>query len=50
VGRLNLLGRDDDDVEYFYSSQLPGEAAPVDDGHLHPAEPRTFRVSLVRQF
>ena len=47
---LNLLGRDDNDIEYFYASQLPGEAAPVDDVHLHPAEPRSFRVSVTRRF
>ena len=47
---LNLLGREDNDIEYFYASQLPGEPAPVDDIHLHPAEPRTFRVSLTRRF
>jgi outer membrane receptor protein involved in Fe transport len=48
---LNLLGRNDDDIEYFYASRLPGEAAGgVDDIHLHPAEPRTFRISLNKHF
>ena len=48
---LNLLGRNDRDVEYYYPSRLPGEAAGgVNDVHLHPAEPRTFRVSLTRKF
>lgn len=47
---LNLLGRKDNDIEYYYESQLPGEAAPVNDVHLHPAEPRTFRVSITRRF
>jgi TonB dependent receptor/TonB-dependent Receptor Plug Domain len=48
---LNLLGRNDHDIEYFYASRLPGEAAGgVDDIHLHPAEPRTFRVSLTKHF
>ncbi|RYD20541.1 MAG: TonB-dependent receptor [Verrucomicrobiaceae bacterium] len=51
VDCLNLLGRDDNDIEYFYPSRLPGEAAGgVDDVHLHPAEPRTFRISLTRRF
>ena len=51
VDCLNLLGRDDNDIEYFYASRLPGEpAGGVDDIHLHPAEPRTFRVSLTRRF
>ena len=48
---LNILGRDDNDIEYFYTSRLPGEPlAGVDDVHLHPAEPRTFRVSLTKYF
>lgn len=51
VDCLNLLGRDDNDIEYFYASRLPGEpAAGVEDIHLHPAEPRTFRISLTRRF
>jgi hypothetical protein len=48
---LNLLGRNDNDIEYFYESRLPGEAAAgVSDVHLHPAEPRTFRISVTRRF
>ncbi len=51
VDCLNLLGRDDNDIEYFYASRLPGEpAGGVEDIHLHPAEPRTFRISLTRRF
>lgn len=51
VDCLNLLGRNDNDVEYYYPSRLPGETAGgVEDRHLHPAEPRTFRVSLTRKF
>ena len=40
---LNLFDRRDNDIEYFYTSQLPGEAASSDDIHFHPAEPRIFR-------
>ena len=48
---LNLLGRDDNDIEYYYASRLPGEpAVGVDDRHLHPVEPRTFRIALTRRF
>lgn len=43
---FNLFDRDVDDIEYFYESQLRGEAAPVADRHLHPAEPRTLRLTL----
>lgn len=48
---LNLLGRKDNDIEYFYASRLPGEpVGGVEDIHLHPAEPRTFRISVTRRF
>ncbi len=47
---LNLLDRDDNDIEYYYESQLPGESSPVEDIHLHPSEPRTFRVSFTKRF
>lgn len=43
---FNLLNRRVNDIAYFYTSRLRGEPAPVDDYHVHPAEPRTFRVSL----
>jgi len=46
VDVLNLLDRDNNDIEYYYESQLRGESAPVADVHLHPAEPRTVRVSM----
>jgi outer membrane receptor protein involved in Fe transport len=42
---LNLLDREDNDIEYFYPSRLPGEdLAGFDDIHVHPAEPRMFRA------
>lgn len=44
VDCLNLLDRDDNDIEYYYPSQLATEAVPVEDIHLHPTEPRTFRA------
>jgi hypothetical protein len=43
---FNLFDRKVNDIEYFYESQLPGETAPVADRHVHPAEPRTLRLSL----
>ena len=47
VDVLNLLDRDDNDIEYYYTSRLPGEPlAGVDDTHFHPAEPRTVRASF----
>ncbi|MDB6069770.1 MAG: TonB-dependent receptor [Verrucomicrobiales bacterium] len=46
VDVLNLLDRNNNDIEYYYESQLRGESAPVADVHLHPAEPRTVRVTM----
>jgi len=43
---FNLLDRKINDIQYYYESQLPGEAAPVADRHVHPAEPRTLRLTL----
>ncbi len=43
---LNLFNRQVSDIDYYYASRLPGEAAPVNDIHTHPAEPRTLRVTL----
>jgi outer membrane receptor protein involved in Fe transport len=47
---FNLFDRKDSDIDYFYASQLRGEAAPVDDIHFHPVEPRTFRATLIAYF
>lgn len=47
---FNLFNREANDIDYFYSSRLRGEAAPVSDLHFHPAEPRSVRVSLVTRF
>ena len=47
---FNLFDRKDNDIAYFYSSQLRGEAAPVDDIHFHPVEPRTLRFTLTGYF
>jgi outer membrane receptor protein involved in Fe transport len=47
---FNLFDRDVNDIQYFYESQLPGESAPVADRHLHPAEPRSLRLTLQASF
>ncbi len=41
---LNLTDSDDNEIQYFYESQLPGEAAPVEDLHIHPLHPRSLRL------
>lgn len=43
---LNLFDARDNDITYFYESQLAGEAEPVADRHFHPVEPRTARLTL----
>lgn len=44
---LNLFDSRDNDITYYYSSRLPGEAAAgVDDYHFHTQEPCQVRVSL----
>ena len=43
---FNLGDREVNDIQYFYESQLPGEATPVEDRHVHPAEPRSVRLTL----
>jgi outer membrane receptor protein involved in Fe transport len=47
---FNLFDRKVNDIQYFYESQLPGEAAPVADRHVHPAEPRNLRLTLQASF
>ncbi len=47
---FNLLDRRVSDIQYFYESQLVGESAPVADLHLHPAEPRSARLTLQLRF
>ncbi len=43
---FNLLNAKASDVDYYYTSRLPGEPAEgVDDIHTHPTIPRTARIS-----
>jgi hypothetical protein len=42
---FNLFDRRVDDIQYFYASQPRGLAAQ-DDRHVHPAEPRSLRLTL----
>jgi hypothetical protein len=47
---FNAFDASDNDITYFYESQLAGEASPVEDIHFHPVEPRTVRVTLQATF
>lgn len=51
VDVLNIFDKKNNDIEYFYTSRLPGEPlAGVDDFHVHPVEPRTVRFSATYKF
>lgn len=50
VDVFNLFDREVNDIEYFYESRLAGEAEAVADRHIHPAEPRTVRVTVRASF
>ena len=50
VSVFNLFNRRDNDITYFYDSQLRGEAAPVADVHFHPVESRTLRAAVTMRF
>jgi len=44
---LNVLNRRAEDIEYFYTSRLPGEPAEGVEGvHAHPVEPRQLRFAV----
>ena len=44
---FNLLDSKVSDIDYFYTSRLPGEPADgVNDIHTHPQAPRTLRLRL----
>ena len=48
---LNLTDRQNNDISYCYTSRLAGEpAAGVADVHVHPAEPRTVRLTARLRF
>lgn len=47
---LNLLDTKDNDISYFFASQLQGESAPVEDIHFHPVEPRQVRFTVRYDF
>ena len=48
---LNLADRKNNDISYYYTSRVAGEPlAGVDGVHVHPAEPRTIRLTARVQF
>ena len=47
---LNLSDSRHNDIAYVYASRVAGEAAAVKDVHVHPAEPRTLRLTARLKF
>jgi hypothetical protein len=47
---FNLTNRRDSAIDYYYLSQLKGEAAPVNDIHFHPIESRSLRATMIKNF
>ena len=48
---FNLLDSNVSDIDYYYTSRLPGEPTDgIDDIHFHPSLPRTARVALKLSF
>ena len=48
---FNLFDKRASDIDYYYASRLPGEAADGEsDRHFHPVEPRSVRLSLSYAF
>ncbi|MBI4485933.1 MAG: TonB-dependent receptor [Acidobacteria bacterium] len=51
VELFNIFDAEVSDIDYFYTSRLPGEPAQgVDDVHTHPALPRSARLGLQWSF
>jgi hypothetical protein len=51
VDVFNVLNARHSDVDYFYTSRLPGEPlGGIDDLHSHPTIPRTFRLNVAFGF
>ena len=47
----NLLDAEVSDIDYYFASRLPGEPlGGIEDVHVHPAVPRTVRVSMILGF
>jgi hypothetical protein len=51
VSLFNVADAKVSDIDYYFASRLPGEPlSGVDDIHIHPAVPRTLRVSMMVGF
>jgi outer membrane cobalamin receptor len=47
---FNLANKRVSSIDYYYASQLRGEAEPREDIHFHPLESRSFRLTLIKNW
>jgi outer membrane receptor protein involved in Fe transport len=47
---FNLANKRVSSIDYYYASQLRGEAGPREDIHFHPLESRSFRLTLIKNW
>jgi outer membrane receptor protein involved in Fe transport len=47
---FNLMNRSASAIDYFYASRLQGESTAREDVHFHPIEPRSLRLTLIRNW
>jgi hypothetical protein len=47
---FNLANKRVSSIDYYYASQLRGEAQAHEDIHFHPIESRSFRLTLVKNW
>ncbi|MFC5549668.1 TonB-dependent receptor [Massilia aerilata] len=47
---FNLANKRVSSIDYYYASQLKGEAEPHEDIHFHPLESRSFRLTLIKNW
>ncbi len=48
---FNLFDEESSDIDYYYTSRLPGEPSEGgDDIHTHPNEPRAMRFTVTAEF
>jgi hypothetical protein len=50
VDGFNLFNQVASQIDYFHGSRLASEPGEVEDIHFHPLEPRSFRLSLTKQW
>jgi hypothetical protein len=50
IDGFNLFDQQSHQIDYYYASRLAAEPAGVDNIHFHPLEPRSFRVSVRKEF